>query len=151
MDDGIRAFVKVLRNPEGPSALTCEFLGTALAHAVGIPAFEVAVSHFPEELCVPLGHELRPEPGPCRTVLRNQSGYRYLIDDIVNRTPRPWLPAGQVRQDLADDSIALFLRLVSDPELRRREGRARKPDHEVRLVDAQQLAAFILEIERAAH
>lgn len=65
MDDGIRAFVKVLGNPEGPSALACEFIGTALAHALGIPAFEVAVSHFPDELCVPLDHGLRPEPGPC--------------------------------------------------------------------------------------
>lgn len=65
MDDGIRAFVKVLGNPEGPSALACEFIGTVLAHVLGIPAFEVAVSHFPEELCVPLEHGLRPEPGPC--------------------------------------------------------------------------------------
>jgi hypothetical protein len=30
--------------------------------------------------------------------------------------------------DLVDDALTLFMRLVSDPELRRRESRAQKPD-----------------------
>ena len=42
---------------------------------------------------------------------------------LVLTSPRP-----MIVRNLADDSVALFLRLVSDPEVRRREGRARKPD-----------------------
>jgi len=64
-DDAALSFVKVLGNPEGPSALACEFIGTELARALGIPTFEVALPLYPDDLCVPLEHGLLPEPGPC--------------------------------------------------------------------------------------
>jgi hypothetical protein len=65
LDDGAHAFVKVMGNPEGPSALACEFIGTGAALLLGLPVFEVAIPEFPKELCVPLDHDLIPLPGPC--------------------------------------------------------------------------------------
>jgi hypothetical protein len=65
LDDGAHAFVKVLGNPEGPSALACEFVGTGAAALLGLPVFDFAIPEFPRELCVPLDHGLIPLPGPC--------------------------------------------------------------------------------------
>lgn len=65
LDDGTHAFVKVMGNPEGPSALACEFVGTGAASLLGLPVFDVAVPEFPKELCVLLEHGLTPLPGPC--------------------------------------------------------------------------------------
>lgn len=65
LDDGSHAFVKVMGNPEGPSALACEFVGTGAASLLGLPVFEVAIPEFPKELCVRLDHGLVPLPGPC--------------------------------------------------------------------------------------
>lgn len=65
LDDGTHAFVKVMGNPEGPSALACELVGTGAAALLGLPVFEVAIPEFPNELCVPLDYGLIPSPGPC--------------------------------------------------------------------------------------
>jgi hypothetical protein len=60
LDDGAHAFVKVLGNPEGRSALACELIGTGAARLLGLPVFDAGVSEFPQELCVPLEHDLVP-------------------------------------------------------------------------------------------
>lgn len=65
LDDGAHAFVKVMGNPEGPSALACEFVGTEVARLLGLPVFDIAIPEYPKELCVPLEHGLTPQPGPC--------------------------------------------------------------------------------------
>jgi hypothetical protein len=65
LDDGAHAFVKVLGNPEGRSALACELMGTGAARLLGLPVFDVAIPEFPHELCVPLEYGLVPQPGPC--------------------------------------------------------------------------------------
>ena len=65
LDDGAHAFIKVMGNPEGPSALACEFIGTGAARLLGLPVFDVAIPEYPKELCVPLDHGLVPQPGPC--------------------------------------------------------------------------------------
>jgi len=65
LDDGVHAFIKVLGNPEGPSALACEWIGTGAARLLGLPVFDVAIPDYPKELCVPLDHGLVPQLGPC--------------------------------------------------------------------------------------
>lgn len=65
LDDGAHAFVKVLGNAEGPSALACEYVGTEAARLLGLPTFDVAVPVFPDELCTQLEHGLVPQRGPC--------------------------------------------------------------------------------------
>jgi hypothetical protein len=65
LDDGAHAFIKVMGNPEGPSALACEWIGTGAARLLGLPVFDVAIPDYPRELCVPLDHGLYPQPGPC--------------------------------------------------------------------------------------
>jgi len=65
LDDGAHAFVKVMGNPEGPSALACELIGTGAARLLGLPVFDVAIPEFPKELCGPLEHGLLPQPGRC--------------------------------------------------------------------------------------
>jgi len=55
----------VLGNPEGPSALACEFIGTEVARLLDIPVFEVAIPEYPAELCTKLEHGLVPQRGPC--------------------------------------------------------------------------------------
>lgn len=58
------AFVKERGNPEGPDALACEFLGTALAGWLGLGILDVVVLDFPPELCVPLANGRTPVAGP---------------------------------------------------------------------------------------
>lgn len=65
LDDGVRAFIKVLGNPEGPSALACELVGTELARLLGIPVLDVAILEYPAALCTKLEHDLVPQQGPC--------------------------------------------------------------------------------------
>lgn len=65
LDDGTHAFIKVMGNPEGPSALACEWIGTGAARLLGLPVFDVAIPDYPEQLCVQLDHGLLPLPGPC--------------------------------------------------------------------------------------
>lgn len=65
LDDRSHAFIKVMGNPEGPSALACEWIGTGAARLLGLPVFDIAIPDYPKELCVPLEHGLIPHPGPC--------------------------------------------------------------------------------------
>jgi hypothetical protein len=40
---GGRGYAKVMGNPEGPHMLACEWIGTACAHWLGLPTFDVAI------------------------------------------------------------------------------------------------------------
>ncbi len=42
--------MKAMGNPEGPSALACEYVGTSAASWLGLRVFEHAVVHFPDHL-----------------------------------------------------------------------------------------------------
>lgn len=88
--DAGRAYTKVMGNPEGPSALACDLLGTRLARWLGLPVLDAVVLDFPEELVVDLGQGCRAQAGPA------------LLTRAVNG--RPW--AGD-----ADD-----LALLRNPE-----------------------------------
>ena len=82
------AFVKTLGNPEGPDALVSEWIGTALAKWLGLPMFEVALVHYPEELGVRYPKGCRSLAGPAfaaRAVPgRSWSGTKDDLDLIDN-------------------------------------------------------------------
>jgi hypothetical protein len=62
--DAGRAYAKVMGNPEGPSALACDLLGTRFASWLGLPVFDAVVLELPAELAVDLGRGCRAQPGP---------------------------------------------------------------------------------------
>lgn len=125
LDDGARAFIKVMGNPEGPSALACEWIGTGAARLLGLPVFDVAIPDYPEELCVQLDHGLLPLPGPCFAT-RSVAGSSWdgrgamldalehpehipglvVVDTWLRNPDRYLLRAGQVRRNLRN----VFLR-----------------------------------------
>lgn len=51
------AFAKALGNPEGPVVLACEWLGLALARALGLPTVEPAIVDLDPEVCWQLDPE----------------------------------------------------------------------------------------------
>lgn len=62
--DAGNGYAKVMGNPEGPSALACEMLGTLCARWLGLRTFEFAVLTLPQELVCDLGKGCRAIPGP---------------------------------------------------------------------------------------
>jgi hypothetical protein len=62
--DAGEAFVKTLGNPEGPSALVCEYVGTRLAAWLGLPTLDVAVVPFPAGLALQYPQGCHSLPGP---------------------------------------------------------------------------------------
>jgi len=63
-DDGLGYF-KALGNSEGPQVLACEFVGTSLAHLLGIPTFEFCIIQHREvpEIRLRDGRLAKPGPG----------------------------------------------------------------------------------------
>lgn len=64
MTDAGRAYAKVMGNPEGPSALACELLGTRLAAWLGLKVLDAVVLDFPNELVTDLGQGCHAQGGP---------------------------------------------------------------------------------------
>jgi hypothetical protein len=130
LDDGAHAFVKVLGNPEGPSSLACEFIGTGAARLLGMPVLDVALPEFPDALCTPLDHGLVPQRGPCFATRAVQGiswdGKGEMLDAVENpehiaglvvldtwlRNPdRYFVRAGEIRKNLRN----VFLRQDGAP------------------------------------
>jgi hypothetical protein len=62
--DAGSAYAKTMGNPEGPDALSCEYIGTWLASWLGLPTFDTAILDFPEDLSVPYPNNNQAQPGP---------------------------------------------------------------------------------------
>jgi hypothetical protein len=58
------AYVKTLGNPEGPTSLLVEWVGTGLAAWLGLPTVDVCILSYPDELAVDLKDGCRVIPGP---------------------------------------------------------------------------------------
>jgi hypothetical protein len=57
-------FLKAMGNRQGPHALACEYVGTALARWFGLSVAEPAVMRLEEVDCYPLPRGARTAPGP---------------------------------------------------------------------------------------
>lgn len=104
--DAGTVFVKVRGNPEGPSSLICEYVGTRLAELLGLPTLMWTVIDFPDVLCCPLPKGAHAESGPA-FVTREVSA-------------RPW---GGTAEDLAalENPEVLAGLVVHDTWLRNRD------------------------------
>jgi hypothetical protein len=62
--DAGEGFLKALGNPEGPHALASEWVGTQLAHLLGLPTFEYAIVDVAKDDELPFQGGGRASPGP---------------------------------------------------------------------------------------
>jgi hypothetical protein len=83
----------------------------------GVSAYDDTRLSFAKTGFVERLKEVEPTMEAVSKFISQESG------QVMPTPPRP-----MIVKDLVEDSLSLFLRLVSDPEVSRREGRARKPD-----------------------
>ncbi len=86
-------------------------------HMFGVNAYDDTRLSFAKTGLVERLKEVEPTMEAVSEFISQESG------QLMPTPPRP-----MIVKNLVDDSLTLFMRLVSDPEVRRREGRARKPD-----------------------
>lgn len=66
------AYLKAINNPQGPHVLACDWIGTHLAHRIGLKTLDVTLLELTEEDEIPIGDALA-QIGPC-FVTRDEEG-----------------------------------------------------------------------------
>lgn len=86
-------------------------------HMFGADAYDDTRLSFAKAGLVERLKEVEPTIDALAGFISQESG------QLILTPPRP-----MIVKNLVDDCVGLFIRLLSDPEVRRREGRARRPD-----------------------
>lgn len=76
LTDAGEGFIKPLGNAMGPHALVREWVGTAIAKAIGLVTFEFAIMDVDTNDDIPLGHNKKALPGPA-FITAKQNGFSW--------------------------------------------------------------------------
>jgi hypothetical protein len=130
--DAGAAFLKAMGNPEGPSALACEYLGTSVASWLGLKVFDYSIIDLPAHLARSVKHAIA---GPA-FVTRRTSG-------AVWDGSRDMLQAVENVEDLAG-LVVLDTWIRNRDRYLQHRGETRRNLRNVFLADGERAAKYVV-------